>query len=80
MYQARGVARALQVGEGGIHLVRGVTLFFQRSRGENGASPCFHILPPVSLTQVANIPPISTTLAKLVEKFAAGDVDTGGAP
>jgi hypothetical protein len=26
---------------------------------------------------VANLPPVSTTLAKLVEKFAAGVVDTG---
>jgi hypothetical protein len=29
---------------------------------------------------VANLPPVSTTLTKLVEKFAAGVVDTGGAP
>jgi hypothetical protein len=29
---------------------------------------------------VANLPPVSTTLAKLVAKFAAGVVDTGGAP
>ncbi len=36
-------------------------------------------LPPVSLTPVANLPSVSTTLAKLVEKFAAGVVDTGGA-
>jgi len=34
----------------------------------------------VSTTLVANLPPVSTTLAKLVEKFAAGVVDTGGAP
>jgi hypothetical protein len=34
----------------------------------------------VSLTPVANLPPVSTTLAKLVAKFAAGVVDTGGAP
>ncbi len=27
---------------------------------------------------VSNLPPVSTTLAKLVEKFAAGVVDTGG--
>jgi hypothetical protein len=27
-----------------------------------------------------NLPPVSTTLAKLVEKFATGVVDTGGAP
>jgi hypothetical protein len=33
---------------------------------------------PVSLTPVANLPPVSTTLAKLVAKFAAGVVDTGG--
>jgi hypothetical protein len=26
------------------------------------------------------LPPVSTTLAKMVEKFAAGVVDTGGAP
>ncbi len=38
----------------------------------------------MSLTPVANLPPaslilppVSTTLAKLVEKFAAGVVDTG---
>ena len=37
-------------------------------------------LPPVSLSQVENLPPVSTTLVKLVEKFAAGVVDTGGAP
>ncbi len=29
---------------------------------------------------VANLPPVSTTRAKLVAKFAAGVVDTGGAP
>ncbi len=36
--------------------------------------PCtsFHCAP------VANLPPVSTTLAKLVAKFAAGVVDTGG--
>jgi hypothetical protein len=37
-------------------------------------------LPPVSLTAVANLPPVSTTLAKLVEKFAAGVIDTGSLP
>ncbi len=37
-------------------------------------------MPPVSLTPVANLPPVSTTLAKMVEKFATGVVDTGGAP
>jgi hypothetical protein len=52
---------------------------------------CFHSLPPVSFTPVANLLPVlltpgtnlipvSTTLAKLVEKFATGVVDTGGAP
>ncbi len=35
---------------------------------------CCHYLPPVSLTPVANLPPVSTMLAKMVEKFAA---DTG---
>ncbi len=30
------------------------------------------------MTPVANLQPVSTTLAKLVEKFAAGIVDTGG--
>jgi hypothetical protein len=33
---------------------------------------------PVSLTPVANLPAVSTTLAKLVAKFAAGVVDTDG--
>ena len=37
-------------------------------------------MPPISLTPVANLPLVSTTLAKLVAKFAAGVVDTGGAP
>jgi hypothetical protein len=37
-------------------------------------------LSPVSLKPAANLPPVSTTLAKLVAKFAAGVVDTGGAP
>jgi hypothetical protein len=32
----------------------------------------------VLFTPVANLPPLSTTLAKLVEKLAAGVVDTGG--
>jgi hypothetical protein len=36
-------------------------------------------LPPVSLTPVANLPPVLTTLAKMVEKFAASVVDTKGA-
>ncbi len=31
----------------------------------------------LALTPVANLPPLSTTLAKLVAKFAAGVVDTG---
>jgi hypothetical protein len=30
------------------------------------------------LTPVENLPPVSTTLLKLVAKFAAGVVDTGG--
>jgi hypothetical protein len=30
------------------------------------------------LTPVAKLPPVSTTLAKMVEKFATGVVDTGG--
>jgi hypothetical protein len=34
----------------------------------------------VSLTPVANLPPVSTTLLKLVAKFAAGVVDTGVQP
>ncbi len=35
-------------------------------------------LPPVSLTPVANLPPVSTTQGKMVAKFAAGVVNTGG--
>jgi hypothetical protein len=35
-------------------------------------------LPLVSLTPAENLPPVSTTLAKLVAKFAAGVIDTGG--
>jgi hypothetical protein len=49
---------------------------------------CSHCLPPVSCGKFAtgvddtfgNLPPVSTTLAKLVENFAAGVVDTGDAP
>ncbi len=37
-------------------------------------------LPPVLLTPVANLPPVSTTLEKLVAKFAIGVIDTGGKP
>jgi hypothetical protein len=37
-------------------------------------------LPLVLLTPVENLPPISTTPADLVEKFATIVVDTGGAP
>jgi hypothetical protein len=44
----------------------------------NAALYCTHYLPPVLLTPVVNLPPVSTTLAKLVEKFAAGVADTGG--
>ncbi len=33
---------------------------------------------PVSLTPVANLPPVSKTLAKLVAKFSPGVVDTDG--
>jgi hypothetical protein len=36
--------------------------------------------PPVSTTPVANLPPVSTTVAKLVAKYATGVVDTSGAP
>ncbi len=36
------------------------------------------ILPPLSLTSVANLPTVSTILAKLVAKFAAHVVDTVG--
>jgi hypothetical protein len=35
-------------------------------------------VPPVWLIPVANLPLVSTTLAKLVAKFAAGVVNTGG--
>ena len=35
-------------------------------------------MPPVSLTPVANLPPVSTTQGELVAKFAAGVVVTGG--
>jgi hypothetical protein len=38
---------------------------------------CSYCLPPVLFTPVANLPPASTTLAKMVEKFAVGVVDTG---
>jgi hypothetical protein len=37
-------------------------------------------LPSVSLIPAENLPPVSTTLTNLVAKFAAGVVDTGGAP
>ncbi len=42
-------------------------------------------MPPASLTPVANftastVDPVLTTLAKLVEKFADGVIDTSGAP
>jgi hypothetical protein len=40
------------------------------------ASGFFH----QSLTPVANLPPVSTALVKLVAKFSAGVVDTGGQP
>ncbi len=33
---------------------------------------------PVLLIPFANLPPVSTTQGKLVEKLAAGVVDTGG--
>ncbi len=39
---------------------------------------CSHYLLPVSLTLVANLPPVSTAQGKLVAKFAAGVVDTCG--
>ncbi len=46
-----------------------------------GKLPLAQNLLPVSLTPVANLPPVSTTLAVLVAiKFVAGVVDTGSAP
>ncbi len=37
--------------------------------------------PSISLTPVANLPPVSTTIPAVpVAKFAAGVVDTGGVP
>jgi hypothetical protein len=36
---------------------------------------CSLYLPLVSLTPVANLPMVSTTIAKLVQKFVAGVVD-----
>jgi hypothetical protein len=37
----------------------------------------FNHLPLVLLTKVANLPNVSTALAKLMAKFAAGVLDTG---
>jgi hypothetical protein len=37
-----------------------------------------HLVLPVSLTSVANLPPVSTTPAVPVAKFVSGVVDTGG--
>jgi hypothetical protein len=42
-------------------------------------TPAANLL-PVSLTPVANLPPVSTIQGESVAKFAAGVVDTGGAP
>jgi hypothetical protein len=39
-----------------------------------------HIPLQIVILNPENLPPVSTTLGKLVEKFAAGVVDTGGAP
>jgi hypothetical protein len=39
---------------------------------------CSHCLPPVLFTPVANLPPVSTTLAKLVEKFDDSVIHIGG--
>jgi hypothetical protein len=36
------------------------------------------VVPPVSLTPVTNLPPVSTTLEKLVAKFSASVVYTVG--
>jgi hypothetical protein len=43
-----------------------------------GKLPAVSLMPPLSLALVANLPQVSTTLAKLVTKFAAGVIDTGG--
>jgi hypothetical protein len=56
------------------YTIRAFSNFFENSRRYSQLK----VLPLVSLTPVANLPPVSTTLAKLVPKFAAGDVDTGG--
>ncbi len=40
--------------------------------------PVVHLDLRISTTPVANLPSVSTTLAKLVAKFATGFVDTGG--
>jgi hypothetical protein len=36
------------------------------------------LLTPAAMTPAANLPPLSTTLVKLVANFAAGVVDSGG--
>jgi hypothetical protein len=41
-------------------------------------NPWFNHLSPVLLTPVANLPLVSITLPKIVNKFAAGVVDTSG--
>jgi hypothetical protein len=37
-------------------------------------------LPPLSNLPTVSLPPVSTTLLKVVAKFATGFVDTGGSP
>jgi hypothetical protein len=45
-----------------------VSIFVENSRRYSQLKVC----------HVANLPPVSTTLGKMVAKFAAGVVDTGG--
>jgi hypothetical protein len=50
-------------------------LSIERKKGKKDIVPIVRHRCPVE-----NLPPVSTTPAELVAKFAAGVVDTGGAP
>ncbi len=55
-----------------------INIFFKFILSCQESDNCSHCLPLALLTPVANLPPVSTTLAKPVANFADLVVETGG--
>jgi hypothetical protein len=77
LLKIRGDIRSSRFATGGVVELAYRIFFFNFIISCQQFDNCSHCLPPVSTTPVANLPQVSTTLAKMVEKFAACVVDTG---